>query len=258
MSSGPVAVQNPAQVERHRDDPLLASLSLMHCDEQVVEIHFLALQRKDQPHAGVEDDRSNHPGPFARHRLRAIPDEPGDRLVGARGPRSTLPRPSRSRSQSFTQVGTGTVRTRPRLPTRSTMHHRLSGCWMYLSVGTATSDRRSPQPRGTASIARSRSPSLVVTAGGFSSFRACLPESQFPTRTPPLIWRPKRAICRRRVPAPTARRRRSLSRGLFAAQREIADAPVAGVLEFGGRAHSRPVMPKECAQPLFGDVFIPW
>ena len=64
------------------------------------------------------------------------------------------------------------------------MHHRLSRCWMCLSVRTATSDRRRPQPRRTASIARSRSPSLVVTSGGFSSFWACWTESQFPTRTP--------------------------------------------------------------------------
>ena len=84
----------------------------------------------------------------------------------------------------LTQVGTGVVRTRRCLPTRSTMHQRLSRCWMCFNVSAATSDRRSPQPSSTASIARSRSPFLVVTSGASSNFWVCWTESQFPTRTP--------------------------------------------------------------------------
>jgi hypothetical protein len=44
------------------------------------------------------------------------------------------------------------------LPTRSTMHHRPSRGWMWAKVSAATSERRRPQPRRTARIARSRSP----------------------------------------------------------------------------------------------------
>src|ERR1017187_8862535 len=85
---------------------------------------------------------------------------------------------------TFTHVGIGIVRTRPCFPTRSTMHHRLSRCWMCLSVSEATSDRRSPQPSRMASIARSRRPFFVVTSGVFRSLWACWTDSQFPTRTP--------------------------------------------------------------------------
>jgi hypothetical protein len=63
----------------------------------------------------------------------------------------------------------GTVRTRPCLPTRSTMHHRPSRCCMCLSVSAATSDRRRPQPSSTAIMARSRKPFVVVTSGAFRS-----------------------------------------------------------------------------------------
>lgn len=34
-------------------------------------------------------------------------------------------------SATLVHVGIGTVRTRPCFPTRSTMHHRPSRCWMY-------------------------------------------------------------------------------------------------------------------------------
>jgi hypothetical protein len=85
----------------------------------------------------------------------------------------------------FVHVGIGIVRmrTRPCLPTRSTMHHRLSRCCMCLSVSAATSDRRSPQPSSTASIARSRRPFLVAS-GAFRRAWACRRENQFPTWTP--------------------------------------------------------------------------
>jgi len=64
------------------------------------------------------------------------------------------------------------------------MHQRLSRCWMCLIVSAATSDRRSPQPNRTASIARSRSPFFVDTSGAFRSVCACRTDSQFPTLTP--------------------------------------------------------------------------
>ena len=64
------------------------------------------------------------------------------------------------------------------------MHQRLSRCWMCSIVSAATSDRRSPQLSRMASIARLRSPFLVVTSGAFRSFWACWTDRQFPTRTP--------------------------------------------------------------------------
>ena len=66
---------------------------------------------------------------------------------------------------TFTQPGIGTVRTRACLPTRSTMHQRPSRCWMCVSVSAATSDRRNPQPRRTARMARSRNPLTVSMSG---------------------------------------------------------------------------------------------
>src|ERR1035437_1271453 len=85
---------------------------------------------------------------------------------------------------TFTHVGIGTVRTRPCFPTRSTMHHRPSRCWTWGTVSAATSDRRSPQPRSTARIARSRRPLVAVASGAFNSVCACRTVSQFPKRTP--------------------------------------------------------------------------
>jgi len=87
-------------------------------------------------------------------------------------------------SATLTQVGIGIVRTRPCLPIRSTMHQRLSLCWMCLSVSAAASDRRKPQPSRTASMARSRSPFFVEISGAFRSVWACRSDNQFPTRTP--------------------------------------------------------------------------
>lgn len=40
-------------------------------------------------------------------------------------------------------------------------------------VSAATSERRRPQPRSTARIARSRSPFVVVASGAFRSAWAC-------------------------------------------------------------------------------------
>ena len=51
----------------------------------------------------------------------------------------------------------------------STMHHRPSRCWRCVNVRLAASDRRSPQPRRTAKMARSRSPFSVVMSGAFRS-----------------------------------------------------------------------------------------
>jgi hypothetical protein len=57
-------------------------------------------------------------------------------------------------------------------------------CWMWASVRAATSERRKPQPRRMASIARSRSPFFVAVSGALRSACACRSDSQFPTRTP--------------------------------------------------------------------------
>src|ERR1035437_10174184 len=48
--------------------------------------------------------------------------------------------------------------------------------------GTMT--RRSPQPRSTAMMARSRRPIVVVMSGAFRRACACFSDSQFPVRTP--------------------------------------------------------------------------
>ena len=85
---------------------------------------------------------------------------------------------------TFTHVGIGTVRTRPCFPTRSTMHQRPSRCWMCPTVSAATSERRRPQPRRTARIARSRNPFTIATSGALSSVCACRSDSQLPTRMP--------------------------------------------------------------------------
>ena len=68
------------------------------------------------------------------------------------------------------------------------MHHRPSHCWTWPTVSAATSDRRSPQPRRTARIARSRRPLVVVASGAFSSACACRTESPMWT-LPPVVFR---------------------------------------------------------------------
>jgi len=85
---------------------------------------------------------------------------------------------------TFTHAGIATVRTWPCFPTRSTMHQRPSRCSTCKNESAATSDRRSPQPRRTAMMARFRSPFTVVVSGALRSACACRSESQFPTRIP--------------------------------------------------------------------------
>ena len=70
---------------------------------------------------------------------------------------------------NFTQRGIGTVRTRPCLPNRSTMHQRPSNCRRCAKVRAAASDRRRPHPMRTASMARSRRSLRVVTSGALRS-----------------------------------------------------------------------------------------
>ena len=62
---------------------------------------------------------------------------------------------------SITHCGTGTVRTRPCLLNRSTMHHRPSSGRRCAKVSAAASDRRRPLPKRTARMARSRKPFKV-------------------------------------------------------------------------------------------------
>jgi hypothetical protein len=64
------------------------------------------------------------------------------------------------------------------------MHHRPSRCWTWGTVSAATSDRRKPQLKSTARIARSRMPFVMLASGAFSNACACRIESQFPKRTP--------------------------------------------------------------------------
>src|ERR1035438_4129982 len=99
------------------------------------------------------------------------------------GPSQTPAADVQASIATFTHVGIGIVRTRPCFPRRSTMHQRPSRCWMCSIVNAATSERRSPHPRSTARMARSRSPLVVVMSGAFRSICACRTESQFPRLT---------------------------------------------------------------------------
>jgi len=85
---------------------------------------------------------------------------------------------------TLTHVGIGVVRMRPCFPRRSTMHQRSSRSWSWLRVSAATSERRSPQPRSTAKIARSRNPLSVEASGALSRVCACRSDSQLPARMP--------------------------------------------------------------------------
>ena len=65
------------------------------------------------------------------------------------------------------------------------MHQRSSRCWTCANVSDATSDRRSPQPRRTARMARSRKPldRRDIRRVDESAW-ACRSDSQLPTRMP--------------------------------------------------------------------------
>src|ERR1019366_1335769 len=103
------------------------------------------------------------------------------RLTGRKMKPSTTPAgPVQASIATFTQAGIGTVRTRLCLPTRSTMHHRPSRCWMWPIVSAATSDRRSAQPSSTTMMARSRRPLIVVISGTLRSACACFKRQPVP------------------------------------------------------------------------------
>jgi hypothetical protein len=63
-----------------------------------------------------------------------------------------------------------------------TMHQRPSRCWTCANVSAAISDRRRPQPRITAVMARSRSPFAVEASGALNCFShvRCQPLTRAP------------------------------------------------------------------------------
>jgi hypothetical protein len=73
-------------------------------------------------------------------------------------------RDTQSSITCFTQPGTGTVRTRPPLPTRSTMAQCSSRRCRWSMVSWISSPLRNPQPSRTASMARSLFP---LVGGGW-------------------------------------------------------------------------------------------
>ena len=86
-----------------------------------------------------------------------------------------------------------------------------------MNVSAATSDRRSPQPRSTARIARSRSPRSVAISGALSSACACRCDSQLPVRMPCVF-----ALFTRVMPAASSGASKPLS-AASAASLRIAD-----------------------------------
>jgi hypothetical protein len=79
---------------------------------------------------------------------------------------------------SFTHVGIGTVRTRLCFETRSRITHRPSRCCMCPIVSAATSDRRNPQPRSTAMMARANvyHPRTMTEITAQDGMTECCPE----------------------------------------------------------------------------------
>ena len=89
-----------------------------------------------------------------------------------------------TRSSSMTQPGTGTIRTCPALPFRSTMAQCSSRCSKCSSFRATASCRRRPQASNSASSARSRLPFRPILSGACQSATLCSELSQLPRRTP--------------------------------------------------------------------------
>jgi hypothetical protein len=101
-----------------------------------------------------------------------------------------------SSTAALTQSGTGTVRICPAFPTRSIMAQWPSLCCRCSIVRWANLDRRSPQVKQSARMARLRLPRMVPTSGASSKALASSAVNQFPRRTPSRL-----APFTRRIPA---------------------------------------------------------
>jgi hypothetical protein len=101
-----------------------------------------------------------------------------------------------------------------RLDQRCTSGRRVVAC---VNVSAATSERRKPQPRRTARMARSRSPRSVEISGALSNACACFCDSQLPVRLPCVF-----ALFTREMPAASSGASRALS-AASAASLRIAD-----------------------------------
>jgi hypothetical protein len=84
-------------------------------------------------------------------------------------------RSSHSSRIAFTHGGTGTVRSRLPLPTRSGSTQRASRSWMRSTSSATSSARRRPHPISSARMARSRQPMSVDRSGAFSRQPVPLP-----------------------------------------------------------------------------------
>ena len=113
-------------------------------------------------------------------------------------------------TEAFTQVGIGTVRTWPALPTRSAIT-QASRCWIDSTHRANGSARRSPHPINMATIAWSRSSRSVDGLVHLRSRRPCSTVSQFPRRTPI-----RRTPFTRRMPAASSGLRRLTSAASYA------------------------------------------
>ena len=88
-------------------------------------------------------------------------------------PRSIPEAFNQTRSSSITQSGTGTVRTCPPLPFKSTMAQCPSRCSRCSSLRATASCRRRPQASSSARSARSRLPFRSLSLGACQSARLC-------------------------------------------------------------------------------------
>ena len=110
------------------------------------------------PHDGLEDRlRGDRPKPDPS----ALVHTP------QHGPRLEMPAAvAQVSSADLAQDGIGTVRTRPCLPTRSTIAQRPSRCATSSKSSPASSPRRSPHPTSNPSKTRSRRPFRRCRVGG--------------------------------------------------------------------------------------------
>ena len=112
---------------------------------------------------------------------------------------------------------------RPRrvAPIRSAKTQCSSRCWRSSMLSAESSARRNPQPKRTATMAKSRRPRVFCRSNTSSKRLACSAVSQFPIRTPNFYTPLTRRIPAERTElsnpsaASYARRRRARSAGLW-------------------------------------------
>jgi len=99
-------------------------------------------------------------------------------------PRSMPAAASHTSNSLLTQSGTGTGRTWPPLPIKSTMAQCSSRCWRRSIVNATASCLLSPHASRRANKAQSRFPFSRSRSGACQSACPCSAVSQLPRRTP--------------------------------------------------------------------------